>query len=213
MLSKTAFIALAAAISVDALSLHTPSNVHAATPVDVAWDFSDADPLFTLELAHPSFRQDFALANNLDPASGGTTVVIPALEVFDAQYVIRAVNVSNINQEYARTGAFSIERAVSSSTSGSASTTFSSATNPPTGSSTTGGTMTVSNTRTGTPGGSSTSPTSTGTGSSTGTTAGSNTGGNNTPTNTPQNGGNGAASVGISLGAIAAGVFAAVGML
>ncbi|KAL0579021.1 hypothetical protein V5O48_002964 [Marasmius crinis-equi] len=203
MFSKATLLALAAtAVSVDALSLHTPTNAHSASSIDVAWDFSDSDPTFTLELAHPNFRSDFALANNCDPASGGITVVLPTVTDFDAQYSIRAVNVSNINQEYARTGNFLIEQTVSSTTSGTASSTASSATNPPSGS-----TMTVSQTSgstssTGTSNGSSTSTSSSGTSANTGS-----------PTNTPQNGGgNGAASIGISFGAIVAGVFAAVGL-
>ncbi|KAJ8093978.1 hypothetical protein PM082_009863 [Marasmius tenuissimus] len=209
MFSKATLIALAAAtVSVNALQLLQPQNVHAATPLDVAWNFGDNDPpLFTLELAHPSFRQDFALANNLDPASGGTTVTMPALTVFDAQYVIRAVNVSNINQEYARTGPFQVDQAVSSTSSGSATTTFSSATNPPSG---------VSTTQSSTSGSNSASQSNTNTNTNTNTrstTSGTSNSNPTTPTNTPQNGGgNGAASVGISFGAIVAGVFAAVGL-
>ncbi|KAL0579032.1 hypothetical protein V5O48_002975 [Marasmius crinis-equi] len=207
MFSKATLLALAAtAVSVDALSLHTPTNAHSASSIDVAWDFSDSDPTFTLELAHPNFRSDFALANNCDPASGGITVVLPTVTDFDAQYSIRAVNVSNINQEYARTGNFLIEQTVSSTTSGTASTTASSATNPPSGSSTTVSQTSGSGSSTGTSNGSST--TSGSSTSSSGTSA--NTG---SPTNTPQNGGgNGAASIGISFGAIVAGVFAAVGL-
>ncbi|KAL0064949.1 hypothetical protein AAF712_008071 [Marasmius tenuissimus] len=209
MFSKATLIALAAAtVSVDALQLLQPQNVHAATPLDVAWNFGDNDPpLFTLELAHPSFRQDFALANNLDPASGGVTVIMPALDTTcsDAQYVIRAVNVSNINQEYARTGPFQVDQAVSSTSSGSATTTFSSATNPPSG---------VSTTQSSTSGSNSASQSNTNTNTNTrSTTSGTSNSNPTTPTNTPQNGGgNGAASVGISFGAIAAGVFAAVGL-
>ncbi|KAK1235393.1 hypothetical protein PQX77_001386 [Marasmius sp. AFHP31] len=207
MFSKATLIALAAAtVSVDALSFIQPQNVHASGPLDLGWNFGNDDPFFTIELAHPSFRQDFAMANNVDPASGGTTVIMPALTEFDAQYVIRAVNISNINQEYARTAPFQVDPAVSSSTSGSASTTFSSATNPPSG---------VATTQSSTSGSNSITQSNSNSNSNTARTTGSTSSGGSgtTPTNTPQNGQNGAASVAVSFGAIVAGVFAAVGLL
>ncbi|KAG7086215.1 hypothetical protein E1B28_002181 [Marasmius oreades] len=218
MISKFALVALTATASVNALSLITPTDVRSATPLEFAWNFDNSDPLFSLELFHPSFRNDFALANNLDPASGGTRLIIPTVEPRDSQYVIRAVNVSNVNQEYARTGNFAVGDTLSTTGSASSTGSTSSATLPPSGPTTTG---IPSNTNTGTSNtntNTNTLNTNTNTNANTNTNTNTNTGSttgtsDSGPTNTPQNGGgNGAISAGVNFAAVVFGAVAAAGL-
>ncbi|KAG7086124.1 hypothetical protein E1B28_002083 [Marasmius oreades] len=197
MFSKAGVFALVAALSVNihALTLNTPSDVRSGQNVTLSWTTSSGDQPFTVYLRHPSFNQDFAVANNVDPAAGSITFGLPQVNPRDNQYTFRAANITDINQTYSQTSNFAVGDPAGTSASGSGAggaTGSGTATSPPP-------------TGTGTNSGSGTgSGTATGSGTGTGTSAGS-----STTSNAP----NSAVSVGVSVGAIALAALGAVGML
>ncbi|KAI3595798.1 hypothetical protein WG66_001060 [Moniliophthora roreri] len=219
MFPKLALLALAGASAVQALTLNTPTDVTSGGRITLTWSAVQSDPIFTLELHHPTLLQDIAIANNVDPSLMQLDILMPIVlarhvstlflpmpfssfhlsSCRDDQYVIRAVNVSNIDDEFARTGNFFVGDTVSSSAASGSVT----ATNPPSGASTaTSAPQTASTTR----------PNTSGTGSNTASSTGSS--GSEAPTNTPLNGGNnGAGSIGANLGLLVAAVGAVAAAL
>jgi len=91
----------------NALTLNTPNNVVVGRNVTVSWSDASGTPVFTLQLHHSSFNNDFALANNVDPNLGSATFVMPEVEEKN-DYTFRAVNISDITQVYAESGSFPI---------------------------------------------------------------------------------------------------------
>ncbi|ESK84347.1 hypothetical protein Moror_10196 [Moniliophthora roreri MCA 2997] len=199
MFPKLALLALAGASAVQALTLNTPTDVTSGGRITLTWSAVQSDPIFTLELHHPTLLQDIAIANNVDPSLMQLDILMPIVLARDDQYVIRAVNVSNIDDEFARTGNFFVGDTVSSSAASGSVT----ATNPPSGASTTtSAPQTASTTR----------PNTSGTGSNTASSTGQS--GSEAPTNTPLNGGNnGAGSIGANLGLLVAAVGAVAAAL
>ncbi|KIK51334.1 hypothetical protein GYMLUDRAFT_78257 [Collybiopsis luxurians FD-317 M1] len=179
------------------LSLDTPTNVTSGLRSDVTWTATDDDPTFSLELNHPSFRNSFALANNVNAQSGSPLSIEWPIVPADSQYTLSAVNVSNINQVFASSGQFAIAQAPTS-----ASATFSTTFTP--GVSASGSSA------------SSTAPGSSSTGSSAGSATGGTSGASSTSSAASSTGstgsfnGNGAASFQTGNTAVIAAVLAAV---
>jgi hypothetical protein len=48
--------------------------------------------VFSIELHHPSFNADLAIANNVSPADGSKTLLLPIVPV-DSGYTLVAVNI------------------------------------------------------------------------------------------------------------------------
>ncbi|KAJ8093888.1 hypothetical protein PM082_009756 [Marasmius tenuissimus] len=166
-----------------ALTLNAPQDAVVGRNVTVSWSDVGSTPVFTLQLHHPSFNNDFALANNVDPNLNSITFVMPEVEE-QSDYTFRAVNISDITQVYAETGNFRIvNQTTASSTEATATATS------PTGSAS----------QTGTQSGSQSASTS-GSGAPSSTTSADG-----------QNGGNGALSLGIN-GAAAALVAGVLGV-
>ncbi|KAK7051448.1 hypothetical protein VNI00_004422 [Paramarasmius palmivorus] len=199
MFSKFALLAFAA-VAVQALTLNTPTDVTSGGRITLTWISEQSDPIFTLELHHPSLLQDIAIANNVDPSLESLDILMPIVLARDDQYVIRAVNVSNINDEFARTGNFFIGDTVSASTTPSSTGSATSATNPPSG-------TTVTTRPTTATGSGSTSNSASGSGSGSPTSSGS------AATDTPLNGNNGANGIVANLGLVAAAVGAVAAVL
>ncbi|KAH6911080.1 hypothetical protein BKA70DRAFT_1398720 [Coprinopsis sp. MPI-PUGE-AT-0042] len=124
MFAKLSAVALLAAPLAAALTLNAPTEPTSSGEVTITWDFEPSDPLFTIELTHPSFNDKLAIANNVDPAQGSVTFVLPAVPA-QSGYTLEAVNVGDINEVYSTTGAFAI--APNPNTTFSASSTASSA--------------------------------------------------------------------------------------
>jgi len=109
---------------VSALTLGTPSNVTSGGQITITWTAVPSDIEFTLELANLVFRDQIAIANNVDPSIGSLTVQCPATPTDTVTgYSINAVGVGNINQVFASSGQFDIGPPLTSS--GAASTTAS----------------------------------------------------------------------------------------
>ncbi|KAK1222479.1 hypothetical protein PQX77_014688 [Marasmius sp. AFHP31] len=157
-----------------ALTLNAPQDPVVGRNVTVSWSDPSGTPVFHLELHHPTFNNDFAVANSVDPNLGSITFIMPEVQE-QSDYTLRAVNISDISNVYAETGSFRIvNQTTASSTEATASATS------PTGSAS----------QTGSQSGSQSGTTSSGSPSSTAPADG-------------QNGGNGALSLGINGGAAA----------
>jgi hypothetical protein len=165
---------------VAALTMKAPENPTSAGQVTISWTSESSDNLFTIELHHPSFRADFAIANNVNPDEGSKTLLLPSVPVQDG-YTLRAVNVTDINQVFSESPSFSIgantatvgpssssgSSATGSGTAGNNSASSTAPLSVSTGSSSTfGHTLSNSNTGTGAPN-SATTPSGSSTGTST----------------------------------------------
>ncbi|KAJ7634048.1 hypothetical protein B0H17DRAFT_845700, partial [Mycena rosella] len=73
----------------------------------ITWTSTSSDPVFSIELTHPSFNNDFAIANNVDPTKNSLTVLIPEVPPEDG-YTLQFVNITNINQIFSTSSSFSI---------------------------------------------------------------------------------------------------------
>ncbi|KAF9256670.1 hypothetical protein L218DRAFT_188189 [Marasmius fiardii PR-910] len=121
MFSKSGVFALVATLSagVHALTLNTPSNVQSGQNVTVTWTTTSGDQPFSLFLHHPTFNSDFAVANNVDPSKGSITFELPQVTPRDSQYTFRAVNITNIDQQYSATSNFAVSDPTGTGASGS----------------------------------------------------------------------------------------------
>ncbi|TFK21279.1 hypothetical protein FA15DRAFT_598153, partial [Coprinopsis marcescibilis] len=106
-----------------ALILHAPSAPTTQGEVTITWDQQAGDPeSFTLELNHPDFNDALAIANNIDPARGSITLVIPVVAA-KGGYTIEAVNIGNINDVYSTSPEFAIGEVTDASSITTASVT------------------------------------------------------------------------------------------
>ncbi|KAF7312804.1 hypothetical protein MKEN_00963800 [Mycena kentingensis (nom. inval.)] len=80
----------------------------------ITWSSTDSDPVFSIELHHDSFNQDFAIANNVNPAAKSITIDLPQVPAGDG-YTLNFVNITDITKVYASSGEFSIAAAASGS--------------------------------------------------------------------------------------------------
>ncbi|KAJ7149508.1 hypothetical protein C8R43DRAFT_1007269 [Mycena crocata] len=117
----TACLTLALGVSsAFALTVNAPNSPTSGGQTSITWTSTDSDPIFSIELNHPSFNTAFAIANNVDPKANNLTLTIPPVPAEDG-YTLTFVNVTDINNVYATSGSFSIGAATSSSSSASAS--------------------------------------------------------------------------------------------
>ncbi|KAH9969132.1 hypothetical protein BC827DRAFT_1168006 [Russula dissimulans] len=97
---------------VSAITFETPSNITSGGPATINWTPDSTDPdTFSLELVNPIFHNAFAIANNVRTAP----------EQLTDNYQIEAVQISNINDVFGKSSAFTIAPTVTT-TSSSAST-------------------------------------------------------------------------------------------
>ncbi|KAK7007514.1 hypothetical protein R3P38DRAFT_3027723 [Favolaschia claudopus] len=101
--------------SLSTLTVNAPTSPQSATTTTITWTSNASDPVFSIELTHPSFNMAFALANNVDPTLNQLTIELPLVPAGDG-YTLEFVNITNINQIFAMSSDFSIA-AVSSSQS------------------------------------------------------------------------------------------------
>jgi hypothetical protein len=123
MFSTALILAGALPMALGAISLNAPTNVTSGLVSNVTWTAGDTDPVFTLELNHPSFSSSLALANNVDPTLEVISIEWPIVPA-DVDYSLSAVNVTNINAVFAQSGDFAIAQAPTTGVSASVSTTF-----------------------------------------------------------------------------------------
>ncbi|KAJ7486318.1 hypothetical protein B0H11DRAFT_2230774 [Mycena galericulata] len=136
MFTKLSF-ALALTLSASsalALTINTPGSVTSTETTSITWSSTSSDPVFSIELNHPSFESSelrvcvcapqnsqFAIANNVNPANDNITVTIPPVPAQDG-YTLTFVNVTNINDVFATSNDFAIAAAPSSASSPASST-------------------------------------------------------------------------------------------
>ncbi|KAJ7069485.1 hypothetical protein C8F01DRAFT_1112899 [Mycena amicta] len=163
MSSRSALLALAAP-STYALTISTiTGNFVIGGVIHVAWTTSSSDAAgsFSVELVHPSFNRQYALANNVDSSSLSKDIELPVVDDLGDGYTLEFVGISDINTVYTVSDDFSIgaENTTTThtvhgstikttstpiSTPSTPSTTVNSATTTPLGPGTsTGGTSTV----------------------------------------------------------------------
>jgi len=125
MFNKVALLAVLAPLA-SALSISAPSGATSAGSVTINWSHdAPTDPaIWSLELINTIFRNNFAIANNVDDSVGSVTLTLPAVPVGDG-YTLQAVNVGNLSDVYATSAPFSIGATISSSTSSGSSSTSS----------------------------------------------------------------------------------------
>ncbi|KAJ7758208.1 hypothetical protein DFH07DRAFT_819019 [Mycena maculata] len=121
--STLALVSSALALTINA----PPSDVTVGVPTSITWSSTSSDPVFSVELIHPSFNQALALANNVNPANNNVSITIPPVPAGDG-YTIEFVNVTNINDVFATSSDFSITVPASLSSSASAAGVSESAT-------------------------------------------------------------------------------------
>ncbi|KAJ8518144.1 hypothetical protein ONZ45_g4757 [Pleurotus djamor] len=103
---------------VAALTINPLERATSQGATTVTWNNEQADTsrfaLFSVFLHHPSFRDDFAILNNVQPGPGSRDVTLPVVPAQDG-YTLRATNVGNITDVYAESAPFFIGEAVSTS--------------------------------------------------------------------------------------------------
>ncbi|KAJ6476468.1 hypothetical protein C8R47DRAFT_1141531 [Mycena vitilis] len=122
MLARFSLTLALGAASALALTINAPTTPTSGGTTSITWSSTSTDPVFSIELNHPSFNSAFAIANNVNPADNNATVVIPPVPAED-NYTLTFVNVTNIDDVFATSPSFSIAAATSASASvtGSAS--------------------------------------------------------------------------------------------
>ncbi|KAI9513102.1 hypothetical protein F5148DRAFT_1158736 [Russula earlei] len=107
---------------VSALTFTTPSNVTSGGSTTISWTPDAGDPqVFSLELLNTVFHNSFAIANNVQTATGQITVNLPIVPTGVRQFV---APLHDINAVVGTSGAFPI--APTATTSSVASSTTSS---------------------------------------------------------------------------------------
>ncbi|KAF7305579.1 hypothetical protein HMN09_00811100 [Mycena chlorophos] len=120
-LTQIVLLAAASLKAVEALTINTPSGLTSGGMATITWTATSSDPPFSIELVHPSFNQEFAIANSVNPANQTITLQLPPVPP-GSDYQLAFVNLTNINDVFASSSNFSVA-AATSSTSGSASGT------------------------------------------------------------------------------------------
>nr|GAT45245.1 predicted protein [Mycena chlorophos] len=120
-LTQIVLLAAAGLKAVEALTINTPSGLTSGGMATITWTATSSDPPFSIELVHPSFNQDYAIANSVNPANQMITLQLPPVPP-GSDYQLAFVNLTNINDVFASSSNFSVA-AATSSTSGSASGT------------------------------------------------------------------------------------------
>ncbi|KAE9400497.1 hypothetical protein BT96DRAFT_993014 [Gymnopus androsaceus JB14] len=121
------------------LTFNTPKNVVAGSVSSVSWTANSSDPIFSLILIVEPERlrqipgiNEFTLATNLDPLTA-SPLAVEWPNIATLPSILRAVNISNIDNIYAQSDQFSGTVSVASSiTPTSSSTTFTSSPIAPT---------------------------------------------------------------------------------
>ncbi|KAJ7681080.1 hypothetical protein DFH06DRAFT_1315810 [Mycena polygramma] len=120
MLAQVSLTLALGAASALALTVNSPTNPTSGGTTSITWSSTSTDPVFSIELNHPSFNSAFAIANNVNPADNNATIVIPPVPAED-NYTLTFVNVTNINDVFATSPSFSIGAATSASASATGS--------------------------------------------------------------------------------------------
>ncbi|KAJ7076623.1 hypothetical protein B0H15DRAFT_1004608 [Mycena belliarum] len=136
MFATVLTLALGASVA-RALSVEAPSGVTSGGNMTIKWSSTSSDPIFTIELMHTSFNEAFAIANNVAPGLGSLSLMLPQVPA-EGEYTLQLVNVTNINQVYATSGAFSIGAASGGGNGGASGSTTSTTGSGATGSSASG---------------------------------------------------------------------------
>ncbi|KAJ7503995.1 hypothetical protein B0H11DRAFT_2222091 [Mycena galericulata] len=110
MFTKISFAFALSASSALALSINTPSSVTSTEMTSITWSSTSSDPVFSIELDHPSFVHALAIANNVNLANDNITITIPLVPAQD-DYTLTFVNVTNINDVFATGSDFAIAAA------------------------------------------------------------------------------------------------------
>ncbi|KAJ7235372.1 hypothetical protein C8J57DRAFT_1248469 [Mycena rebaudengoi] len=115
----TKFCTLALAISSAlAITITTPKSVMSGNTTTIKWIGDSSDPIFSIELMHPSFNYALAIANNINSSDNSISLVIPSVPTGDG-YTLQFVNVTDISKIYATSSSFSIDAAAEDNTSAS----------------------------------------------------------------------------------------------
>ncbi|KAJ7441198.1 hypothetical protein B0H11DRAFT_2292481 [Mycena galericulata] len=129
MFTKISFALALSASSALALSINTRSSVTSTETTSITWSSTSSDPVFSIELDHPSFLRPppspfeikqqadvdgdapqntaLAIANNVNPANDNITITIPLVPAQEG-YTLTFVNVTNINDVFATGSDFAI---------------------------------------------------------------------------------------------------------
>ncbi|KAJ7111688.1 hypothetical protein C8R44DRAFT_798474 [Mycena epipterygia] len=174
MFTKICFALALAVSSASSLSVNAPTSPTSGGTTTITWSSTSSDPVFSIELIHPSFNSAFGIANNVNPANNNITLTIPPVPA-ESGYTLEFVNVTDINQVFATSSSFSIGAAVSASASPTSSgTAAGGSASAPAGSAGTSGSGSASGAKP-----SSTSPSASG--SSSGSSSAPSSSGTNTP--------------------------------
>ncbi|KAJ7205900.1 hypothetical protein C8J57DRAFT_137467 [Mycena rebaudengoi] len=115
----TKFCTLALAVSSAlAITITTPTSVTSGNTTTIEWIGDSSDPIFSIELMHPSFNDALAIANNINSSDNSISLVIPSVPTGDG-YTLQFVNVTDISKIYATSSSFSIGAAAEDITSAS----------------------------------------------------------------------------------------------
>ncbi|KAJ7235392.1 hypothetical protein C8J57DRAFT_1572216 [Mycena rebaudengoi] len=113
----TKFCTLALAVSSAlAITITTPTSITSGNTTTIEWFGDSSDPIFSIELMHPSFNDAFAIANNINSSDNKISLVIPSVPTGDG-YTLQFVNVTDISKIYATSSSFSIGAAAKDITS------------------------------------------------------------------------------------------------
>ncbi|KAF9786722.1 hypothetical protein BJ322DRAFT_668635 [Thelephora terrestris] len=109
---------------ISALTLNQPTTqVYSSSQIDVSWTVASGDPTaFDIYLDNPSFRNTFAVANNVQTSNGSINITLPAVPEGPGYY-LQASPVGNVNTVLSQTSTFDIAAALSSSLSPTSSGT------------------------------------------------------------------------------------------
>ncbi|KAJ7434032.1 hypothetical protein B0H11DRAFT_2296475 [Mycena galericulata] len=114
----TAMLVVSAAAAV---VIQPPVAAASGEVTTIQWtsDPTFTNMLFSIELVHPDFNNDFAIANNVNASAGKIDVTMPAVPP-GGDYTIKFVNITDINQEYGTSPSFAIAAAPSTTESATA---------------------------------------------------------------------------------------------
>ncbi|TCD62629.1 hypothetical protein EIP91_006613 [Steccherinum ochraceum] len=129
MLALYSAVAFLASYVSATIVISTPTNATSDQSLTVTWTSQMGDPSsFSMELSNPNvFHQALAVGNNLDTSLGTLTFTMSTVPA-DNNYMLQAVNISNINQVFGQSGTFAISvvTTTSSATTSSGSSSGSS---------------------------------------------------------------------------------------
>ncbi|KAJ8514313.1 hypothetical protein ONZ45_g8129 [Pleurotus djamor] len=118
MLMLASFLSLALwALTATAMQIYPLIDATSQGDTTAKWTYETQDAsrfgVFNLYLRHPSFRNDFALRNNVRGSDGEVNMTLPVVPAQDG-YTLLGTSISNINEHYAESAPFAIGEAVSS---------------------------------------------------------------------------------------------------